>query len=281
MPVSRLSAFVAAAFLSTIATPVIAQQAEENHSTLTIGGGAALIPSYEGSDDYIVTPVVQVVGKVHDFAFWSRATTLYVDAIPNTDPNGLDFELGPVVNFNRNRVSRIKDDQVRALGKLDTAIELGGFIGIAKTGIITSDYDSITFNVAYMTDVNKAHGSYVITPRLEYFTPLSVKSFVGLSASADYVGKGYGRYYYDVTPTGSIASGLPAYTRASDDSGFKSATFNLTGGYSLSGDLRRGWAIFALGAYSKLLGDYKRSPIVAVAGSSNQWTAAIGIGYTF
>lgn len=270
------------AFGALSATPAFAQE-EEQHSTLTIGAGAAYIPSYEGSDDYRVIPIAQARGKVHDFAFWTRGTSLYVDAIPNTNDSGLDLELGPVVNVRLDRTSRkaIKDTQVRALGKLDTAIEVGGFVGIGKTGVITSDYDNLSARVAWTKDVGGAHESYVITPAIEYITPLSKTTFVGVAVSAEYVGKGYGRYYYDVDAAGSAASGLPVYTDAGEDSGFKKVNFNLTAGKSLSGDLRSGWAIFALGGYSKLLGDYKRSPVVSVAGDSNQWIGAIGIGYTF
>ncbi|AUW59498.1 MipA/OmpV family protein [Sphingobium sp. SCG-1] len=283
MTVSRFSAVVAATLLATSATTAFAQDADADHSRLTIGVGAAMVPSYEGSDDYVVTPAAAVNGKVHDFAFWSRGTALYVDAIPNTNPNGWDFQLGPYASVNLDRTGRIKDRRVKALGELDTAIELGGFAGIGKTGVITSAYDTLNFTVAYGKDVADAHDSYVITPTLQYFTPLSTKAFVTTGVSAEYVGKGYGRYYFDITPAASASTGglLPAYSRAGQDSGFKNLTFNLGTGYSLSGDLRRGWTVFALGAYTKMLGDYKRSPVVSIAGDSDQWVAAVGIGYTF
>jgi outer membrane scaffolding protein for murein synthesis (MipA/OmpV family) len=78
-----------------------------------------------------------------------------------------------------------------------------------------------------------------------------------------------------------LASGLPAYSEAGNGSGFKKIGVNLTGGLSLSGDLRKGWALFALGGYSRMLGDYADSPIVSIAGSKNQWVGAVGVGYTF
>ena len=256
---------------------------EANHNALTVGIGAAVIPSYEGSDDYRVIPVPQLRGKVSDFAFWTRGPSLYVDAIPNRDADGIDFELGPVVNVRLDRTSRkrVKDDAVRALGKRDVAVEVGGFVGIGKTGVFTSPYDNLSARVAVTKDVAGAHGSYVITPAIEYATPLSTRSFVGLGLSAEYVGKKYGRYYYDVDAAGAVASGLPVYDRAGDGAGFKKVSANLTGGLSLSGDIRRGWALFALAGYSRLLGDYAKSPIVSIAGSKNQWMGAVGVGYSF
>lgn len=279
MTITRISAVLVAALASGAAFPVHAQEAE-NHHELTIGVGVGYVPSYEGSDDYVVIPIGAVRGKVADFAFWMRGTNLYVDAIPNRDPNGWDFELGPVAGVRLDRTGKIRDRQVRALGKLDEAIEVGGFVGIGKTGVFTSAYDNLSARVSWVKDVGNAHESYVITPAIEYMTPLSASTFVGLGVSAEYVGKGYGRYYFDVDPIGT-ASALPAYAGAGDDSGFKKISLGLTAGHSLSGDLRKGWALFALGGYSKLLGDYKRSPVVAIAGDSNQWFGAVGIGYTF
>lgn len=278
------SRYLAAGLLiATAALPSAAMAQERDRSSLTIGVGAAVVPSYEGSDDYRVVPVPQVRGKVKDFAFWTRGPGLYVDAIPNSDPDDLDFELGPVVNVRLDRSSRkaIKDNAVRALGKRDVAVEVGGFVGIGKTGVITSAYDNLSARVAVAKDVAGAHESYVITPAIEYMTPLSATSFVGLGVSAEYVGKKYGRYYYDIDPAGFAASGLPVYSRAGNGSGFKRVSANLAGGVSLSGDLRKGWALFGVAGYSRMLGKYGDSPVVAIAGSRNQWIGALGVGYSF
>ncbi|ANI77434.1 MipA/OmpV family protein [Sphingobium sp. EP60837] len=274
-----LAAGIAFVALSAV-HPAFAQVEDSN--VLTVGVGAAVIPSYEGSDDYRVIPVPQLRGKVSDFAFWTRGPSLYIDAIPNRG-EGIDFQLGPVagVRFDRSSRKSIKDAAVRALGERDVAVEVGGFVGIGKTGVLTSDYDNLSVRVAITKDVAGAHDSYVVTPAIEYFAPLSTRSFVGLGVSADYVGKKYGRYYYDVDAAGALASGLPAYSAAGDSSGFKKVGVNLTGGLSLSGDLRKGWALFALGGYSRMLGDYADSPVVSIAGSKNQWMGAVGVGYTF
>ena len=281
MSSSRLL-FAGLAFTMASVTPSAFAQSGDK-SSLTVGIGVAAIPSYEGSDEHRIVPVPQLRGKVDNVAFWTRGPGLYVDVLPNIDPDGLDFELGPVVavRFDRSSIKNIKDDAVRALGKRDIAVELGGFVGIGKTGVLTSDYDNLSARVAVTKDVAGAHGSYVITPAIEYVTPLSTRSFVGMGLSAEYVGKKYGRYYFDVDPAGAAASGLPAYAGAGDGSGFKRVSANLTGGVSLSGDLRKGWALFALAGYARILGDYADSPIVRIAGSRNQWLGAVGVGYTF
>ena len=50
---------------------------------------------------------------------------------------------------------------------------------------------------------------------------------------------------------------------------------------SLSGDLRRGWGLFGTASYKRLVGDFKRSPIVADRGSATQWFVSAGVGYSW
>ena len=101
-----------------------------------------------------------------------------------------------------------------------------------------------------------------------------------MSLSADYVGKGFG-HYYDVDLAGSQASGLGVYGAAGDRAGFAKLSLGIVGAKSLSGDLRKGWAVFALGGYGRLLGRYADSPLVKDAGNRNQWLGGLGVAYTF
>jgi outer membrane scaffolding protein for murein synthesis (MipA/OmpV family) len=246
--------------------------------SFTIGLGAGIVPSYEGSDDYRIIPGGVVRGKVSGFNFFTRGLQFYLDLIPEAEGETLDLSVGPVVGLRLNRTSGIKDARVRALGKLDEAYELGGFVGIGKTGVITSAYDNLSFRVAYLKDVGSAHESHVITPSIEYGTPLSERAYVGIGASADFVGDGYARYYFDVTPAGAAASGLSPFQA---DGGFKSYSLSLFGSHSLSGNLIKGLSLFAVGSYTRLRGDFRRSPIVSEVGSPNQWFGVIGLAYTF
>ncbi|MGD9809909.1 MAG: MipA/OmpV family protein [Sphingobium sp.] len=258
----------------------LAQESDRSNE-LTIGVGAAVIPSYEGSNDYNVIPGGLVRGKVAGFPFFARGTNLHVDLVRDNGIKGWDLEAGPVFGARLNRTGRIGDARVKALGKLDTAWELGGWAGIAKTGVITSDYDNLSFRVAYVADVGSAHKSYIVTPAVEYATPLSETTLVGFSLSADYVGKGYGNYYYDIALAGSQASGLGVYAAAGDKAGFAKLNVGMVAAKSLSGDLRKGWALFGLAGYGRLLGRYADSPIVKDAGNRNQWMGGLGVAYTF
>jgi outer membrane protein len=50
---------------------------------------------------------------------------------------------------------------------------------------------------------------------------------------------------------------------------------------SITGDLLGGFSIFGIGQYSRLVGDFKRSPIVSMRGSASQWLGAVGVAYTW
>ncbi len=265
--------------LALVANPVFAQEADAPDTegdTFTIGIGAATIPRYEGADDNLITPAGAIRGRFGGIAFSTVGTALYTDVIPAAD-NGVDIILGPIahVTLNRTSLKRTRDLQIRALGKIDTAIEVGADVGIAKTGVITSAYDRISFDVAIMHDVTNTHDSLIVIPTIAYATPLSRTVYVGISASATHVGNGYAQTYFGVTPLQSAASGLAVYA---PDKGFKDINFGALVNFSLSGDLTRGLSLFALGNYSKLINDFGRSPVVR---NRNQWFGGVGLAYTF
>lgn len=248
--------------------------------SLMIAVGVATTPRFEGSDQNRVIPAALVRGSISGINFQTRGTNLLVDLIPDAEGPGLDFQLGPVVgvNFDRTRRKTIDNARVAALGIRDTAIEVGGYAGIAKTGVITSDYDTLGVNVTYTQDVNKAHKSYLVTPTINYGTPLSRKAFVGISGSATYAGGEYADAYFSVTPTQSLASTLPSYNAGK---GWKNYTLTGVATYALTGDLLHGLSLAAGGGYSRLLNDFADSPIVRFEGDRNQWFGAVGLAYTF
>jgi outer membrane scaffolding protein for murein synthesis (MipA/OmpV family) len=278
---TRAKLTAGALLLSLIAaSPALAQEAEpvdDGGDTLTIGVGGSYLPSYEGSDNYVLSAAGLVRGRVSGFNFYSRATALYLDVVREPADAPINFEAGPMVNLRLDRTSRIRDARVRALGEIDTAVEAGGFVGVTKNGVL-HQYDFLTARLDVTHDVTDTHDGLIVTPNLEYATPLSTKTLIGASLSADHVSGNFARTYFGVTPMGAAASGLAAYDL---DGGFKNIRATLLGSVSLSGDLRRGWGLFAVGSYSKLLGDFKNSPIVRDAGDRNQFFAALGVSYTF
>ena len=248
--------------------------------SITIGAGGAYLPDYEGSNDYRFTPAPGAIGSIHGFNFTLAGNRLSIDLIPDRPGPGLDLQFGPVgvVNFNRSSLKSIDDPRIRALGKRDTAIELGGYVGVGKTGVITSDYDRLSLSVSYRHDVSGSHDSGIWQPSINYLTPLSRKAAVGLFASAEHAGDGYADSYFTVLPTQVAASTLPAYRARG---GWKNYTLGALATVSLTGDLLHGFKLVGGGTYARLLNDFGDSPVTRIAGSRSQWLGVLGLAYTF
>ena len=245
---------------------------------VTLGIGAGIAPSYEGSDSYVLIPAPVMRGKVSGFEFATRGPGLFVDLIRDPKDAKVEFIAGPIARVRLDRNSRIRDDVVKSLGDRDIAIELGGSLGVEFNGLL-NPYDTVTLSSDILFDVAGAHGGKIITPSISYGTPLSPGSYVSLTGSADYVDDDYADYYYTVTPAGSVASGLPVFQA---DSGWKSIGATLLGAYDFSGDIRDGgWGAFAIGNYSRLQNDAAATPITAIRGDADQWFGAAGLTYTF
>ncbi len=284
----RLTIIAAGLSAAFTAVPALAQQAPASIPPIedtvyagdwvTIGGGIGVSPSYEGSDDYVFFPVPGAAGRIGGVNFQPKGTGIGADLIVDPDDAKLGFVLGPVARVRLDRTRQIKDDVVKQLGKLDTAVELGAQAGIQYSGIITP-YDTLSATVDVVWDVAGAHKGRVITPSVSFLTPVSRGAAVVLSVSADHVDDNFAEYYYSIGPSGSLASGLPTYNARG---GFQSVGANALITYDLDGDLTNGgFALFGLAGYSRMLGNFADSPIVADRGSPDQFLGGIGIGYTF
>jgi outer membrane scaffolding protein for murein synthesis (MipA/OmpV family) len=271
--------------LLCLATAPAAAQQSTNEQTymdrpnsLTVGVGAAYLPSYEGSNDYDASPALLVVGKVDGFSFSTRGTTLSVNLVRGDRKAPVTFEIGPVGHLRLDRSSRIEDPVVRSLGRIGRAVELGGYAGI-KFNRLLDPYDSLTFRVTAQHDVSGVHRSTIWAPGIDYMTPVSTRTLVILSAQIDHVGDRYARTYFGVTPAQALRSGLPVYGA---HGGWKNYRLSLGLGQVLTGDLRRPRLSLIGGvSYSRELGNFARAPIVAIRGSANQWLVAAGLAYSF
>lgn len=247
---------------------------------MTLGAGAAYSSSYDGSDDYILSPLPFLQGRLGGVAINPRPTGVALDFIPDGDSK-VNFALGVAARLNRNRVVQIEDEVVSAYGKLDTAIEVGPTAGVSFSGML-NPYDSLSVGTDVLWDVAGAHEGMTVSPSITYFTPVSRGMAVSLSLSARHVDDDYAAYYYSVPvapPTVAVADRLPVFAA---EGGFDKAGANLLFGYDFDGDLTNGGlAGFVLGGYSRMLGDAADTPFTSIRGSADQWFIGAGVGYTF
>jgi hypothetical protein len=237
-----------------------------------------LVSDYDGSDHYGIAPVAAAEWRLRGHVIAWHGNSLSVDLVPEHGNQGLKFIFTPFLDANLDRTGRAYDPVVGLLPKLRVAAEGGLAIGFSKSGVFVPSADRLTVQVSASHDLGSVHHSFEFSPSVSYVIPLSKAMLVSASASMDIVGAGYARTYFGLDSAASAASGLPAY---SPGGGIKSVSFGLGSMVSLRGDLRKGFAVGGLLNYERLVGDVAGSPIVAMRGSANQLSGALGVVYTF
>ena len=246
-----------------------------------VAAGVLGTPQYSGSDDRRILPAFYFRGRVSGYSFSTRGSNFQVDLIRQRRGQKTDFKFGPIISLRSDRSGTVDDPQVAALGKRKIAVEMGLFAGVTHTGVVTSAYDQIGFRLSASQDISGRHGSWMVSPTIDYGTPLSKRAYIGVSASVNVYGKGFGRYFYDIDALGSAASGLPVYTGAGRKATAGQYTFGVAGAYGLSGDLRKGFTLIGGAQYGRIASRFARSPIVAEVGDADQWLFGGGLAYQF
>ncbi len=248
---------------------------------IAVAGGILSTPDYSGSDDRRLLPAFYVRGRYDGYSFSTRGTNFQVDLIRQRRGQKTDWKFGPIISLRGGRSGSVKDPQVAALAKRKPAIEAGFFAGVTKTGVLTSKYDQLGLRLSASKDVSGRHGSWSASPTIDYGTPLSKRAFIGVSASVNFYGKGFGRYYFDIDAADSAASGLPVYSGAGTKATAGKYTVGLAGAYALSGDLRKGFVMIGGVQYGRIISRYAASPLVSQVGSADQWLLGGGLAYQF
>ena len=273
--------------LALIAAPALAQQPPPagpptgetvfDDTWVTIGVGAGYSPSYTGSDDYRVSVLPVVQGKVMGVRIEPRPAGIALNLLPEVRGKP-HLSLGPVVRLRSDRAENIDDPVVELAGELDRAVEVGVSAGINFPGQLTRR-GTLSFTLDARQDVAGAHSGLVFEPRVQWSSPLGQAAFVQLSVGGEFADGDFGRYYQSVTPVQAAASGLPQFAA---DGGMTSIGASVFAAYDLDGNARNGGlGLVMIAGYSRLQGDAARTPYTALRGDADQGLIVLGIGYTF
>lgn len=280
LPLAALAAMLAAtpAFADVIDNGGPPEKSVFDGDFLIVAAGPVVLPSYEGSDDTSVMPGLAIAGRVHGIGINPRAAGVAFDVIPDKEGAHVGFSLGPVLRLRMNRSGSIKDPVVARLGKLPRVFETGVQAGLTLRHVL-NQHDQLSIGAEVRWDVS-GHGSgYIVSPSVSYLTPLSRKMVAGALFSGEIASDKYAHFNYDVTPAGSVASGLPVY---SAHGGLKAWSAGMFVARDLNGNLLDGGFLIGAGAmYSRLSGSAAETPMTAIRGSRNQWFFGGGLGYVF
>ena len=132
------------------ALPEGAEDTVFDDTWVSVGVGAIYSPSYDGSDDYVVSAIPIIQGKVGGVRISPRPGGAALDFVDD-DSEGARISAGVAAKLNRNRASQVEDEVVLSYGELDTAFEVGPSIGVSFPGVL-NPYDSVSFNIDTLHD---------------------------------------------------------------------------------------------------------------------------------
>jgi outer membrane protein len=241
---------------------IVIAKSDNDRDTLSIGGGWGYVPGYHGPIGHVLVPIITTHGTFHGIAFFTRGSQVYVDLMPETTRPRWHFSAGPVLGAD---LGRTVDRRAAPPGTRGIAFGAGGFVGITRTGLLTGSDDSLSFRLSYVRDVGNIYGGDVVTPAIDYATPLSRKMLVGVSLSVDHAATRYPRGYFDVAAR----------------RGWQQVNVTGFADIALTGDLRRGLFVLLAAGRGRMEGDFTTSPVTQIAGNPDQIYGAVGLGYTF
>ncbi len=234
----------------------------ENNWKTSVGLGAVARPTYEGSDEYTVTPLPYINANYKDMlqigpqgvsAYWRQ------DAI----------KLGGGLVYNGGRededggIFTSGDDRLSGMGDINGAIGAKAFaeyttgrytLGASATKYMGSDNDGILVE-AGASAAYKASEKLMLTPH----------------AGITWANEDYMQTWFGVTPTQSANSGFAVYNAGS---GIKHADLGVRADYMLDSN----WFISTDATVKVLTGDAGDSPIVE---SDTNGTLMSFVGYRF
>jgi len=247
----------------------------------SVGIGAGLVPSYSGSNDYIVFPLPLIVGRVGGVGISPNGPGFVLNL---NSPKALmgqrdtRFNFGPAFRIRNDRVNQIEDTVVEQLEDLDLAIEVGPNVGVTIPRVL-GKLDSVTLATQVRWDVAGAHEGMLVEPSVTYRTPLDRATILQMNVGLQFVDDSFAEYYYTVTPAQSAASGLPTFNA---DGGLNSIGTTAIINYDLDGNaLNGGFSVYGVLGYTRLIGDGADTPFTDIRGDANQFILGLGIGYTF
>lgn len=241
-----------------LAAPAAAQDLEPYRYRVT--AGAQIKPSYPGADEVSIQPLVDLDRVRGDAQFEYEAADDSF-GISLIDTGG--FELGPSVALTG---SRKPEDVGAALPKVDRTIEVGAFANLWLG-------DNFRLHAEGRRGIN-GHEGWIATGGADVVLRDGDKWLFAVGPRVTWADDNFHDAYFSVTPASALATGLPVYAAGS---GIEA--FGATASAQFQFDDR--WGLYGYGKYDRLTGDAVDSPIVSVYGSRDQFSAGLGVSYTF
>ncbi|MGX7894156.1 MipA/OmpV family protein [Tsuneonella sp. HG222] len=237
--------------------PAFAQDGASTRYRVT--AGAQVKPQHPGADSVDVLPYFDLDREKGStqFRFEAPDDSFGFNLVSGT------FEFGPAVSM----VSPRKASNVGVpVPKVKRTFEVGAYAN-AWVG------DGFRLHSEVRKAVN-GHDGWVADGGADLILRDGDKWLFSFGPRVTWADGKYHDAYYGVTPATALATALPVYDPGSGIESYGAAA-------SAEFALSPRWGVALYGKYDRLTGDAARSPIVQAYGSRDQFSAGVGLSYTF
>ncbi|HEU0100444.1 MAG TPA: MipA/OmpV family protein [Allosphingosinicella sp.] len=247
--------------IASWSAPALADEGQKKEPRrIRVGVGAQLVPSYPGSDDVSLRPLVDVSlsrgSKPFDFEAPDESFG------PSLIKSG-GLEIGPALNFES---SRKPSDVGADLDKVPFTVEAGAFVQYAfgpKFRIRVEGRRGLGGHDGW---TGQAGADFVARDGDDWL--FSIGPRVTVSDGR------YHRAYFGVSPAESVRTGLAAY-----NPGGGVQAVGATAGFLTR--LTKSLGLYSYAKYDRLVGDSADSPVVRTYGSRDQLSGGLALTYTW
>lgn len=255
----------AGAFVATLlaAAPAAAQDERPGGRLVTVGAGVQAYPKFPGASDLGINPmpIVGIRRPGEPIRFEARDDGWGFGLLGRDSP----VNFGPAIQF---QGKRDEDDVGAAVGNVGFTVEAGAFVE-AWLG------DSVRVRAEGRRGIG-GHEGWIGDVGLDLVAREGDRTIFSIGPRVRWADNRYHDAYFGVTPAVAARTGLAAF----DPDGGVYAFGGVAGiRHQLGSDGR--WGIHGYARYDRLTGDAGDSPIVGTFGSRNQYSAGLGLSYTF
>jgi len=234
--------------------------ADERPHRTRVTLGPQLQPSFPGSDDFRVGPLVEIDRARGDDPFPFAAAD---DSLGFGLLKSHRFTAGPVLHWEATRSAK---DVGAALPKVKFSVEPGMFASYLVS-------DSFRLRGEIRKGVTGDKG-WIGTAGADFIRRDRDAWLFSIGPRVTWSDSRYQNAWFGVAPADAGPSGLPAY----HPGGGLQAVGGLA---SFLTQITPRWGVFSYAKYDRLVGDPARSPVVRRLGSRDQFSGGVGLSYTF
>lgn len=225
-----------------------------------VGLGPHIYPSYPGSDEVDIGPLIEFERQRGDEPFGFEAPD---DSFGFTLVESDGFSFGPVINFEGSRDS---DDVGVTLPEVDFSLEPGAFVAFDLS-------DSFRLRAEMRKGVT-GHEGWVGMAGADWVARDGDAWLFSIGPRVTWSNDRYHDAWFGIDPAAALTSGLPVY-----DPGAGIQAYGATASFLTQFSPR--WGIYVSAKYDRLTGDAADSPLVLQYGSRDQFSGGVALTHTF